>query len=63
MPKTYFGFDDGEAPKPKDVSETKQLEPRMGAEPYATGENKLERYSKDHGPLGALGDRTLKTKS
>lgn len=60
MPKTYYNFDDAE-PKPgKDVKQTSQLEARTGGEPYATGDNKLERYTNQHGNLGMLGDRNSK---
>lgn len=63
MPKTYFGFDDAEPPKAKDVSETKQLEPRTGNAAYETGNNELVRNSRPHGNLGSLGDRSFSGKS
>lgn len=62
MPKMYFGFDDGEAPKAKEVKDTKMLEPREGKAAFETGENTLDRYSKPMGNVGPLGDRSLKGK-
>lgn len=63
MPKTYFSFDDAEPPKAKDVSETKQLEPRTGNAAFETGNNELIRNSRPHGNLGQLGDRSFGDKS
>jgi len=63
MPKTCFNFEDSD-PKPgKDVKQTNQLEARTGNSPYDTGDNKLERYTSQHGNLGMLGDRNTKATS
>lgn len=60
MPKMY-GFEDTEPMKARDVCETQQLEPRTGKAQFESSNNKLERYTKAHGPLGMLGDRAIAT--
>lgn len=59
--KTY-NFDD-ESPAAKQVENTQQLEPRTREEPFQKGQNSLESYRKDHGDLGALGDRGFAEKA
>ncbi len=60
MPDTFFGFDSEDTPKPVQVENTRQLEPRTtGHGPYATGDNPLKQYGKDHPAFGTIGDRCM----
>ena len=61
MPGKYYGFEDTTIPQAKQVEATQQLEPRSGKANFESSDNKLERYSKDHKPFGALGDSQSKS--
>jgi hypothetical protein len=57
--KNNYTFDDSTIPTAKEVDKTRQLEPRTSKPPFESSNNELKRYTKPHGPLGPLGDKSV----